>query len=92
MKKIKNLLIAGLFAFSLASCSIAGPVMITDNPDGGKVGKASYRVIFGFILDGGDGSIKSAAENGNITKVSTVDFKMESGFFVTRYITVVTGE
>ncbi|PCJ65709.1 MAG: hypothetical protein COA58_09435 [Bacteroidetes bacterium] len=87
-----KILVAGLFIVSMASCSVSGPLFITDNPDGGKVGESSYRVIFGFILDGGDASIKSAAENGSITKVSTVDTKVEAGLFVTRYITVVTGE
>ncbi|MDA8886896.1 TRL-like family protein [Bacteroidia bacterium] len=92
MKKISKLFIAGLFTLSLAACSVSEPVFVTDNGDGGKVGKATYRVIFGIILDGGDGSIKTAAENGRITKISTVDQKVEPGMFVTRYVTVVTGE
>jgi hypothetical protein len=49
-------------------------------------------MIFGFILDGGDASIRSAAENGGITKISTVDQKVESSLFITTYSTVVTGE
>jgi hypothetical protein len=92
MKNLMKVLVAGLFIVSMASCSVSGPLFVTDNPDGGKVGKSSYRNILGFALDGGDASIKSAAENGGITKISTVDQKVEAGFFVTRYITVVTGE
>ena len=91
MKRIHQTLIAVLFVLSLASCSVSGPLFVTDNP-GEKVGKSSYRMIFGFILDGGDASIRSAAENGGITKISTVDQKVESSLFITTYSTVVTGE
>jgi hypothetical protein len=92
MKNITKTVLAGLFIFSMTACSVSGPLFVTDNPDGGKIGKSSYRVLFGFALDGGDASIKSAAENGGITKISTVDQKMESGFLISRIVTVVTGE
>jgi len=87
-----KLVLGGLLIMSFTACSISGPLFITDNPDGGKVGKSSYRVILGIALDGGDASIRSAAENGGITKISTVDQKIEAGLFVTRIVTVVTGE
>ncbi|HBN03444.1 MAG TPA: hypothetical protein DD396_05310 [Bacteroidetes bacterium] len=77
---------------SITACSVSGPLFVTDNQDGGKVGKSSYRVLFGFALDGGDASIKKAAENGGITKISTVDQKIESGLIISRVVTVVTGE
>ena len=92
MKKIYQTLVAGLFLITFASCSVSGPLFITDNPSGEKVGKSSYRMIFGFILDGGDASIRTAAENGGITKISTVDQRVESSLFITTYSTVVTGE
>lgn len=92
MKSITKTLFAGFVILSMTACSVSGPLFVTDNPDGGKVGKSSYRVLFGFALDGGDASIKKAAENGGITKISTVDQKMESGFLISRIVTVVTGE
>jgi hypothetical protein len=91
-KNITKALFAGLFIMSITACSVSGPLFVTDNPDGGKVGKSSYRVLFGFALDGGDASIKKAAENGGITKISTVDQKIESGLIISRVVTVVTGE
>jgi hypothetical protein len=91
-KNITKALFAGLFIMSITACSVSGPLFVTDNPDGGKVGKSSYRVLFGFALDGGDASIKKAAENGGITKISTVDQKIESGLLISRVVTVVTGE
>ena len=92
MNKLFKTLAAGFIIISLASCSISGPLFVTDNPTGSKVGKSSYRVIGPFILDGGDASVRSACSDGEITKISTVDQKVESGFFVTRITTVVTGE
>ena len=92
VKNITKALLTGLFIMSITACSVSGPLFVTDNPDGGKVGKSSYRVLFGFALDGGDASIKKAAENGGITKISTVDQKIESGLLISRVVTVVTGE
>ena len=92
VKNITKALFTGLFIMSITACSVSGPLFVTDNPDGGKVGKSSYRTLFGFALDGGDASIKKAAENGGITKISTVDQKIESGLIISRVVTVVTGE
>ena len=91
-KNLTKALLTGLFIMSITACSVSGPLFVTDNPDGGKVGKSSYRIFFGFALDGGDASIKKAAENGGITKISTVDQKIESGLMISRVVTVVTGE
>jgi hypothetical protein len=92
VKNITKALFTGLFIMSITACSVSCPLFVTDNQDGGKVGKSSYRVLFGFALDGGDASIKKAAENGGITKISTVDQKIESGLIISRVVTVVTGE
>lgn len=92
MKNIAKTLIAGFIAVSLASCSIAAPLFVTDNPSGTKTGEASYRTIFGLALDGGDASIAKAAKNGKITKISTVDQTVDAGLFITTLKTVVTGE
>ena len=92
VKNITKALFTGLFIMTITACGVSGPLFVTDNQDGGKVGKSSYRVLFGFALDGGDASIKKAAENGGITKISTVDQKIESGLIISRVVTVVTGE
>ena len=45
-----------------------------------------------FLVETGDASIDTAARNGGITKISTVDVKTKVGIFTTKVITVVTGE
>jgi hypothetical protein len=89
MKKYLIIIVTSLF---MVSCGISGPLFVTDNPTGSKVGMAKSKFFFGFPIDGGDLSIKKACENGGITKVSTVDITVENGFFMTWYIVVVTGE
>lgn len=95
MKNITKILFAGALAVTMASCSVSGPILVTDNPGGkdAKKGEASYNVILGFIRPmNADISIKKAAENGKITKISTVDYKVKGGLFKATYSTVVTGE
>jgi hypothetical protein len=95
MKKLIQITLIGLTIFTFASCSVTGPLLITDNPGGkeSKVGEASYKVILGFIKPmNADASIQKAAKNGGITKVSSVDTKVKGGLFSTTIITVVTGE
>jgi hypothetical protein len=92
---MKKIIIASILGLIVTSCSVSGPLIITDNPGGkdAKKGEASYSVILGFIRPMNvDVSIKKAAENGKITKVSTVDYKVKGGLFKTTYSTVVTGE
>ena len=90
MKKI--LLSLTLMGF-LASCSITMPVSATSNEVGSKRGTASGVCYLGVICLGADASIESAARNGGISKISTVDLKTTNvlGLIVT-YKTIVTGE
>ena len=95
MKNITKTIAAFAVALTMASCSVSGPILITDNPGGkeAKRGEASYNVILGFIRPmNADISIKKAAENGKITKISSVDYKVKGGLFKATYSTVVTGE
>lgn len=95
MKKITQIIAGVAIAATFASCSVSGPVLITDNPggSGAKTGEASYSVVLGiFRPKDADISIKKAAENGKITKVSSVDYKVSSKLFKSTYTTVVTGE
>jgi len=96
MKKFQKVVSVALIvvACMLWSCSITTPVAATSNPIGSKVGSAKSTSILGFFPDGGDMSIKKAAKNGGITKVSTVDFKQSMVFLylIMSYETIVTGE
>jgi hypothetical protein len=83
---------AGLMAM-LSSCSITLPVAATSNPVGAKVGSATAPVFLGVFVFDGDASIKSAAKNGGITKISTVDMKQFTILNIySTYTTIVTGE
>lgn len=93
--KIKLIVAAialSIIAF-LSSCSLTMPAAATSNPIGSKVGTASATGFFGILFFNADASIRTAAKNGGITKVSTVDVKMSNvlGIIIT-YETIVTGE
>lgn len=76
-----------------SSCSITLPVTATSNAVGSKVGHATGMVYLGVLSFGADASIKTAAKNGGITKISTVDIKRTSILgIVGSYETIVTGE
>ena len=96
MKKMKTLLAIAAFVCTvmLSACSVTLPVTATGNEIGSKVGSAKSQQVFGFFPDGGDLSIRTAAQNGGISKISTVDFKRSLVFLwiVVAYETIVTGE
>lgn len=93
MKKIA-ILSALVALLLLAGCTTVVPVTATSNPVGSKVGEATGSLLFGFIPLGSklDMSIQTAAKNGGITTISTVDEKVVDYFFVAKVSTVVTGE
>ena len=80
-------------AAMMSSCALTLPVNATSNPVGSKVGTAKATGYLGVLFFDQDASIKTAAKNGGITKISTVDIKSTSllGLIVT-YETMVTGE
>jgi TRL-like protein family len=89
MKKYKFLFLSLVIA-SLSACTQAFVPMATRNVVGTKVGKATSKTIFGFgNINGG---IETAAKNGGITKIATVDQTITGGLFTTTYETIVTGE
>ncbi|ERP31246.1 TRL domain-containing protein [Chitinivibrio alkaliphilus] len=94
MKKLLSIVGATALVITLVGCSATAPVNATSNPVGSKVGEAETVQVLGFFFDGGDASIKTAAKNGGISEISTVDSKYELLFlnFVRRYTTIVTGE
>jgi hypothetical protein len=76
-----------------ASCSVVLPVNATSNTVGSKVGTAKATGYLGILFFNQDASIQAAAQNGNITKISTVDIKYTNILnLIVTYETIVTGE
>ncbi|HLF35574.1 MAG TPA: TRL-like family protein [Cyclobacteriaceae bacterium] len=77
----------------MSSCALTLPVNATSNPVGSKVGMAKATGYLQVLFFNQDASIRTAAKNGGITKISTVDIKQTSilGLVVT-FETIVTGE
>lgn len=91
-KKIKSIVALVAIAGMLTSCALTLPVNATSNPVGSKVGTAKATGYVGLFFDA-DASIRTAAKNGGITKISTVDIKCGSILgIITTYETIVTGE
>ena len=93
MKKLVTLVIVAASLTTLSSCSITLPVAATSNPIGSKVGMQSADVFFRILSFGSDASIRTAARNGGITKISTVDIKTMDVLGIYQQVTtIVTGE
>ncbi|MEL0651387.1 TRL-like family protein [Algibacter sp. TI.3.09] len=77
----------------MTSCSVTLPVNATSNSVGSKVGTAKATGYLGFLFFNQDASIRTAAKNAGISKISTVDVKSSNilGLIVS-YETIVTGE
>lgn len=84
-----------LFAFALigalSSCSVTVPVTATGNPIGSKTGTSTARRVCGVWVQQ-DASSVTAAKNGGITKISTIDCTTRRGLFCYKITTTVTGE
>lgn len=95
INRYKYIFLSGIFTFLLVlitSCTAFKPGIINENSSE-KVGEASYTVVLGIFRPmHADISIRKAAENGGITKISTVDFVVEYNPFSKTYKTIVTGE
>jgi len=75
------------------ACSITLPVTATSNDVGSKVGTATATGFLGVFYFDADASIQSAARDGNIRQISTVDIKHTNVFgIIHTYETIVTGE
>ncbi len=83
----------GAMVALLSSCSLTLPVNATSNPVGEKVGTAKATGYLGILFFDADASIQTAAKNGGITKISTVDIKQTSILnLIVTYETIVTGK
>ena len=68
-----------------------GSVMVTSLSSTDKEGRAYCESFLGFIS--GDCSIAAAKNNGNITRVSTIDYEATRYWqFYAKYTTIVTGQ
>lgn len=93
LKKMKTIFALLAVVAMMSSCALTLPVSATSNTIGSKVGTAKATGYFGFIFLDADASIRTAAKNGGITKISTVDVKQESILnIITSYETIVTGK
>lgn len=92
MKKALVVL-ALVLAFVLVGCTTVAPLTATSNPLGSKVGEATGTYLFGIPLSFNiDLGVQKAAQNGGISKISTVDVKVKNLVVLTKITTVVTGE
>jgi hypothetical protein len=103
MKKIiPGILVLALII--LAGCtSITVPVAATANHVGFKVGEATETRYFGgaFVRMGtngfllfysGDKGLSTAAANGGVSRIATVEQRIDKNPFVVKITTIVTGE
>lgn len=92
-KSVFAVLVAVLLTISFSSCAVTLPVDATSNPIGSKVGTATATGYLGVLFFDQDASIRTAAKNGGITRISTVDIKSTSILnLIVTYETIVTGE
>ncbi len=93
MRKVKTILALLSVVVMMSSCALTLPVNATSNPVGSKVGTAVATGYLGLLFFDQDASIRAAAKNGGITKISTVDIKHTSMLnIIVTYETIVTGE
>lgn len=93
LKKAKVFVALFAMVAMMSSCSLTLPVNATSNPVGSKVGTAKATGYFGVLFFNQDASIRTAAKNGGITKISTVDIKTGTILnLIVTYETIVTGE
>ena len=93
MRKVKTIFALLAVVSMMSSCALTLPVNATSNPVGNKVGTAKATGYLGILFFDADASISTAAKNGGITKISTVDIKQTSLLnLIVTYETIVTGE
>lgn len=91
MKKLALSLMASA-VLALSSCSIVMPVAATSNPIGAKVGTSKATIFLGMLYFDQDASIQTAAKNGGIKEISTVDVKYTNMLNIIMGVeTIVTG-
>lgn len=93
LKKFKKIAALIGLAAMLSSCALTLPVNATSNPVGQKVGVSKATGYLGVLFFDQDASIQTAAKNGGIKRIATVDIKKTSILnIIVTYETIVTGE
>ena len=93
MRKLKTIFTLLAIVAMMSSCSLTLPVTATSNPVGEKVGTAKATGFLGVLFFDADASIRTAAKNGGITEISTVDIKQGNVLnIIVTYETIVTGK
>ena len=93
LKKMRMVVALIAMTLVMSSCALTLPVNATSNPVGEKVGTAKATGYFGVLFFDADASIRTAAKNGGISEISTVDIKQTSILnLIVTYETIVTGE
>ncbi len=85
--------VLAFFLFAVFPPTYPLPIAATANPIGTKLGSASGHTYFMFFGDASNANIQKACQNGGITKISTVDYRVENFLFIKQTYTVsVNGE
>ncbi|WP_154859425.1 TRL-like family protein [Cyclobacterium xiamenense] len=93
MRKVKTIFASLAIVAMMSSCSLTLPVTATSNPIGEKVGTAKATGYLGALFFDADASIRTAAKNGGISEISTVDIKKGNLLnLIVTYETIVTGK
>ena len=93
INKIKTIFLLLAITAMVSSCALTMPVNATSNPVGNKVGSAKATGQLGILFFNADASIQTAAKNGGITEISTVDVKTTNILnIILTYETIVTGK
>jgi|TARA_B110000259_G_scaffold102113_1_gene117566 hypothetical protein len=93
INKIKTIFLLFAITAMVSSCALTMPVNATSNPVGNKVGSAKATGYLGILFFNADASIQTAAKNGGITEISTVDVKTTNILnIILTYETIVTGK
>jgi len=91
INKIKTIFLLFAITAMVSSCALTMPVNATSNPVGNKVGSAKATGYLGILFFNADASIQTAAKNGGITEISTVDVKTTNILnIILTYETIVT--
>jgi uncharacterized protein YdbL (DUF1318 family) len=93
MKKAKTIFALLAVVAMMSSCALTLPVNATQNPVKSKVGEAKATGYLGILFFNAYASNRTAAKNGGITKISTIDIKQTKVLnLIVAYTTIVTGE
>lgn len=93
INKTKTIFLLFAITAMVSSCALTMPVNATSNPVGNKVGSAKATGYLGILFFNADASIQTAAKNGGITEISTVDVKTTNILnIILTYETIVTGK